>query len=131
VTIDVNECHYKLTGNTTGSDAGATDATVWIECGTSPIVITAALGCEITVPSQTPTSGGVVYANGTENGKSVVEVTATATGITYESHNCAGLVPAHGNDAVYTGHVPITGYEDLGGTLSSPTEGSQIGIEQS
>jgi hypothetical protein len=53
------------------------------------------------------------------------------TGITFTSENCAGLVPAHGNNATYTGHVTFTGFEDLGGTLTAPTEGSQVGVSTS
>jgi hypothetical protein len=136
----MNGCHYKLTGNTTGSDPG-TDATVWIECPAGKtIVITGPLGLEVTVPAQTPTSGGVVYRNLTNHsGGAAVEVEATVTGITYECHpalTCATAgVSTHGNDADYTGTVIATGYTDNPNnptTLPTPvTEGPQVGVSVS
>jgi hypothetical protein len=137
VTIDVNDCHYKLTGETTGSDGG-TDATVWIECPTGQsIQITSSAGPVISVPSQTPTEGGVTYTNVPNHSAagSAVKVTATATGITA---TCAptftcGLagIPSHSNTSKYTGTVTVTGYEDGGGTTTAPTEGSPIPVEWS
>ncbi|HEY5815726.1 MAG TPA: hypothetical protein VIS95_05240 [Solirubrobacterales bacterium] len=135
VTIDVNHCHYVLTGNTTGSDNG-TDATVSIVCGAAgPIKITGPLGCTVSVPSQTPTSGGVVYDNETNHpGGSAIKVTATSTGITFTSTAACGFVgiPSHGNNATYVGSVIATGYTDNVNNsttnLTTIHEGPQVGV---
>ncbi|HEY5815829.1 MAG TPA: hypothetical protein VIS95_05755 [Solirubrobacterales bacterium] len=128
VTVDVNGCHYKLTGNTTGSDSG-TDAIVWIECPAGQVIkITGPLGCSISVPSQTPTSGGVVYDNVSSHpGGSAIKVTATSTGITFTATANCGFVgiPSHGDNATYVGTVTATGYVDKGSEFS---EGSQVGV---
>jgi hypothetical protein len=136
LTWDVNGCHYKLTGNTTGSDGG-TDATTWIECPTGKsIQTTSSAGPVISIPSQTPTEGGVTYTNLPNHpGGSAVKVTMTVTGITSTcapSFTC-GLagIPTHANSLKWTGTMTLTGYEDLGGTLGSPIEGSQIPVEWS
>jgi len=133
-TIDVNGCDYLLTGDTTGSDEGKADAKMSIVCpeGKS-IQITDASGCTVTVPAQAPTEGGVTYTNETENGKGVVKVKATVTGITYTANFVCQLggMSAHGDDAKYTGTVLLTGYEDKGGPTNGDefTEGEQIGVE--
>jgi hypothetical protein len=133
-TIDMNHCHYKLTGNTTQSDEG-TDAVIWVECGEKPIQITTTGygGVVITVPSQTPTTGGVTYENvSNHSGGMAIKVKVTATGLTYSCHPtflCTlGGLPHHGDDATYTGTVIVTGYEDLDGTLTAPTEGNRLPI---
>jgi hypothetical protein len=146
VTIDVNDCHYVLTGNTTGSDNGGTDATVWIQCPTGQsIKITSSLGPVISVPTQTPTEGGVTYTNVPNHegsGQSGVLVTATSTGITATCAPAFGCglagIPTHSNSSKYTGTVQVTGYEDLGtnsvppeDALTTPIEGNKISIEQS
>ncbi len=133
VTIDMNSCDYDLTGKTTGSDGGLTDATISVTCTTAGdhIVITGPLGCKIKVPAQTPTSGGVTYTNLPKHpGGSAIEVIATATGITYTSENCVG-VASEGNDSDYTGTVVVTGYEDTEGLPTPITEGAQIGVSMS
>lgn len=102
VKIDMNGCTYVLTGNTTGSDNG-TDATVWVKCPpNAEIQITAALGCTISVPAQTPTSGGVTYTNNVGSGD--VTVTATVTGITFTTTSACqvGGLPAEANTSDYT-----------------------------
>ncbi len=131
VTIDMNSCDYDLTGKTTGSDGGLTDATISVTCTTTGdhIVITGPIGCRIKVPAQTPTSGGVTYVNKTNHtGGSAIEVKATSTGITYTSENCVG-VASEGNDSDYTGTVVVTGYEDTEGLPTPITEGAQIPVE--
>jgi hypothetical protein len=130
VTIETNSCAYILSGKTTGSDEGLTDATFSVECTTlgDHIVLTAPLGCKIKVPVQTPTSGGVTYTNlPNHTGGSAIEVKITATGVTYTSENCIG-VASEGNDSDYTGSVILTGYEDLDGLPTPITEGNQIGV---
>jgi hypothetical protein len=146
VTIDTNDCHYILTGNTDKEDpadkTGKKDAKVWITCPKDEkgvekeITITGPLGCTIHVPSQTPTEGGVVYDPlPLHTGGSAIKVTATVTGITYTATSQCGLVgiKTEGNDADYTGTVTVTGYEDLKweeeGTKIE--EGKQVGIEVS
>ncbi len=45
VTLDTESCHTRSTGQTTGSDGGQTDATVWMECEAGKSVkITSSLG---------------------------------------------------------------------------------------
>jgi hypothetical protein len=148
VTIDTNDCHYILTGNTTQKDltdktkGTVPDAKVWITCPKDEkgvekeITITGALGCTIHVPSQTPTEGGVVYETlKTHAGGSAVKVTATVTGITYTATSQCGLVgiKTEGNDADYTGTVTVTGYEDLEWAEEGTKikEGLQVPIEVS
>jgi hypothetical protein len=146
VTIDMNGCHYVLTGNTTGADpVGTTDATVWITCpvvgGVQQVIkITqAATGITFQVPPQTPTTGGVTYTNEVVGGKKVVKVKATATGVTTLCHPAfiCGLagVSTHENDATYTGTVVGAGWEDpkKAGEPITPlgAEGTQVNIEVS
>jgi len=137
VTVHVNDCHYRLTGNTTGSDVG-TDATVWIQCPVGKVIqITGAFGCTISVPSQTPTSGGVIYTNATNHtGGAAVTVKATATGITFTTTGPCGLVglPAHGNNAIYTGTLTATGWEDKNlntADLTNVEEGARVPVSVS
>ncbi len=109
-TVNMNGCDYELSGNTTGTDAGATDATVSIICtpSTNEITITTSLGVVLKIPAQTPTSGGVTYVNKV-GGK--VEVKATATGITYtcETAFFCGIngIASAGNSADYIGTVLV------------------------
>jgi hypothetical protein len=133
--FDMNDCHFKLTGSTTGSDGGA-DATVWIECpaGTS-IQITDTRGCTISIPSQTPTSGGVTYANLPNHvGGSAIKIITTLTGITYSTNFTCQFIygmPVESNNVDFIATTILTGYEDLGGTMTAPTEGAQIPIQWS
>jgi hypothetical protein len=138
VTVDMNGCHYDLTGNTTGLDAGFVDATVWITCPAGQAIRITQLGTGVTftIPAQTPTVGGVTYTNlPNHSGGKAVTVKATATGITY---SCAPAFPCfingagtHGNDSDYIGTVTVTGYEDIDGLPTPITEGAQIPIEAS
>lgn len=126
-TIDMNDCEYKLAGNTSGSDGG-TDDKVWIVCPVGKKIIITGPGCEITIPEQTPTEGGVTYkTEPTHPGGSAIKLTATVTAITWESHGSlcplVGLGnPGHGQNADYNGTVIVTGWGDNGGTLTAPTE---------
>lgn len=137
ITVDMNGCHYVLTGNTTGSDNG-TDATVWITCPTGKVIqITQpGTGATITVPPQTPTIGGVAYTNiksPDHAGGSAVTIKSTVTGITYECHGfaCHFGPQTSGQNATYTGHVIVTGYEDKDGLPTPVMEGARVGIEVS
>ena len=137
ITFDVNDCHFKLTGSTTGSDSG-TDATVWIECPTGQsIQTTGPLGCTISIPSQTPTSGGVTYTNLPNHpGGAAIEVKETITGITYTATEACSLagIPTHGNDATTTGTVTLTGYVDNNANttdLTTVNEGAQTPVSVS
>jgi hypothetical protein len=132
--FDMNDCHFKLTGSTTGSDGGA-DAIVWLECpvGTT-LQITDTTGCTISIPSQTPTSGGVTYTNLPNHmGGSAIKILTTLTGITYSTNpTCQFLgLPAEGNNIDFIATTILTGYEDLGGTMTAPSEGAQIPIQWS
>jgi hypothetical protein len=140
ITVDMNGCHYVLTGNTTGEDPPVVgkDATVWITCpGTNKISMTnTGTGVTITIPPQTPTKGGVVYTNLPNHaGGAAIEVHATITGITFECHPtflCTlGGISHHSNDADYTGTLIATCYEDIDGLPTPVTEGKQIGCSVS
>jgi hypothetical protein len=134
MTFDMNDCHYKLTGNTTGSDNG-TDATTWIVCPLGKeIEITGPFGCKTKIPPQTPTMGGVTYTNVPNHpGGAAITVTTTVTGLTYTS-NCYRFAP-HGDDLIFTSWVTLTGYTDNPNNsttdLTTPTEGPQVGISVS
>jgi len=138
VKVDMNDCHYKLTGFTDKEHPALSkkfDAKIWITCPAGKeIVITGPLGCTVKVHEQTPTEGGVVYRNlPLHAGKPAVEVEATVTGITYTS-DCIGI-PAEANNADYNGTVVVTGFEDDSiqnpdpKELTKPVEGLQIPIE--
>jgi len=120
------------------SDNG-TDATIWVECPAGKeIEVTTSFGVTVSVPTQTPTSGGVIYKNlANHTGGSAVEVVATSTGITYTcspAFTCglAGL-GTEGNTGTYVGSVVVTGFEDLSSAvpLTPITEGAQIPISMS
>ncbi len=135
--VKMNGCDYDLTGSTTGSDGGAADATVSITCtGTNKIEIQGPLGCTLSIPAQTPTSGGVTYTNEGAGATRAVTVKATSTGITYTASNACTLVgfSTHGNDADFTGSVTVKGFVDNGSGGPNPdefSEGAQKGIEVS
>lgn len=132
VTIDMNGCHYMLTGSTTGDDPTDTDATVWITCPQNQVIkITQpGTGVTITVAGQTPTMGGVVYHNLSNHpGGAAVQVTATVTGVAYTCHGFAcHFGPGTSGSAKYTGSVTVTGWEDLEGLPTSVKEGARVGI---
>jgi hypothetical protein len=143
LTIDMNGCHYDLSGNTEVTSDG-TDAQIWITCPEvagkrEEIKITSSLGVTLSVPEQTPTAkkGGVVYDNlPTHAGGAAIKVTATVTGITYTcapAFSCAlGGISTEANDAAYTGSVTVTCFkdEDLTKKLTTPVkDGAQTGCE--
>jgi hypothetical protein len=134
VTVDMNGCDFKLTGETTGEDPPVVgkDATVWVECPLGKVIqITGPAGIVISIPAQTPTVGGVTYTN-EAGGK--VKVKATATGVTYTcaSAFACGLagIPTHGNDADYTDEVVISGFVDNNAAhvITPANEGAALGI---
>jgi hypothetical protein len=152
ITVDMNGCHYSLSGNTEVTEDGA-DAQVWITCPqngkggqeeikiTVPELVFEKVPLTISIPEQTPTAkkGGVVYDNlPTHAGGAAIKVTATVTGITYK---CAptflcglGGISTEGNNATYTGTVAITCYKDeneLNKPITPAKEGAQTGCESS
>lgn len=135
LTYDMNGCHERLTGSTTGSDNG-TDATVWIECPEGKVIkITGPQMCTVEIPGQTPSSGGVTYTNLPNHaGGSAIKVIMTMTGLTYKAPGifCAMLgFPAHGTDLHYRGSISLTGYEDKNlntTTLTPASEGARVPI---
>lgn len=124
VTVDMNGCDYLLTGSTISSDG--TDATASIICpGGQEIKLTSG-SCTLGIQAQTPTSGGITYTNGRENGKRTFMVYQTFTGVTYTTTGSScGSLPKEGNDIDITASITFTGYEDLGGLK----EGVQVGVE--
>jgi hypothetical protein len=138
VTIDMNGCGYVVNGETSGKDVSdRTDATVWIECFEGKaITITSSLGIKLTVPPQTPTKGGVTFANVVNHaGGNAVKMTITATGITTiceEAFGC-GLsgIPTHSNDYEYDGDVTMTAYENTEGLPTPVTEGARTSVSAS
>jgi hypothetical protein len=139
VTVEMNGCDYDISGETTGEDPiGSFDATVWITCpGANKIQVTyAPLGVTLSIPAQTPTSGGVTYKNLVNHaGASAIEARMTATGFEY---SCAPAticmlagIPANGKTVDYTGTLVATCYEDLEGLPTPITEGKQVGCSVS
>jgi hypothetical protein len=117
-TVRMNGCDYVLTGETTGSDGGNTDATVSIVCpGSEQIEIETPGTCTIHIHAQTSTSGGVTYTNGTgSNGEPDVTVHATVTGITYSTTGplCfIGGLPTEGNQADYNETITVEAPEGI------------------
>jgi hypothetical protein len=137
-TVDTAGCGYTINGETTGRDInGGTDATVWIECeGANVIQMTSSLGIIITVPSQTPTKGGVIFTNVANHaGNSAVKLTMTLTGITAfcdPAFTC-GLagIPTHSNAYEYTGDVTMTAFKDVEGLPTPVTEGERVSLTTS
>jgi hypothetical protein len=131
-TVSMEGCDYDLTGSTTGSDGGKTDATVWVTCPAGKeIKMTTNSGCNFKVPGQTSTSGGVTYVN-EPGGK--VKAVMTSTGVTYTTEGAlcalAGF-PSEGNNADYIGTVVLSGFQDNGGNTEPFTEGNAVVIEVS
>ena len=105
------------------------------------IQITSSLGVTLSIPAQTPTTGGVSYTNvANHDGNSAVAVKATVTGITT---TCAGTflctlggIAHHSNQYQYTGDVTMTAYEDdkgpeVTGCSTPVTEGPRISLQSS
>jgi hypothetical protein len=131
--VAMNGCDYELTGTTTGLDAGKTDATVSVICPVGKkIEIKTTAGCTVSVPTQTPTVGGVAFTNKVPvAGKVTIDI--TATGVTYSTNfacQLAGL-SAEANDALFTGTVVTEGFVDTSGTVAADNavEGASKSIE--
>lgn len=140
VRVDMNGCNYLLTGDTTKEDGGKTDAEFKIECPENK-EIELTNNCKVKIPAQTPTTGGITYANGTDNGKGDVTVTFTVTGLTYTAEgsfcSVAGIVPSQADTLDLIGTMTVTGYEDKCEVGKCPEngdefkEGEQVSIEVS
>jgi hypothetical protein len=129
-TVSMEGCDFDLTGSTTGSDGGATDATTSLTCPAGKEVKYATNGgCTLTFPAQTPTEGGVTYVN-EPGGK--VRVNVTDTGFTYTSEGalCAlAGIASEANSVDYADTVVLSGFEDHGGTTEPFSEGAAVSIE--
>jgi hypothetical protein len=140
VRVDMNGCNYLLTGDTTQEDGGKADAEVKIECPEGK-EIEFTNNCKVKIPAQAPTSGGVTYTNGTDNGKGDVTVTFTLTGLTYTAEgsfcSVAGIVPSESDTLDLIGTMTVTGYADQCEVGKCPEngdefkEGGQVSIEVS
>ncbi len=136
VRVDMNGCDYVLTGNTTQEDGGKADAEVSIVCPEGK-AIRITNNCEITIPGQTPTGGGVTYVNGTENGKGDVTINQTLTGLKFTAKGVCSLVgiPNEGSNLDLVGTMTVTGYENTCEVGKCPIngdefkEGAQVSIE--
>jgi hypothetical protein len=110
--VNMNGCDYDLSGTTTGSDVGKTDATVSVLCEPNHeiSISLSEIGVTLEIPAQTPTVGGATYTN-TANGK--VDAKVTATGVTYTctpAFVCGlGGIPSEGNNADYNDEVEVSG----------------------
>jgi hypothetical protein len=130
-TINMNGCAYLLTGLTDAKHNGVnnTHAQVHIVCPAGAhIKVTTGGVCDLLIPTQTPTEGGIKFTNQAGPPKDVL-LDITVTGITYTSTGgfCGFFgVSAEGNNATYTGTVTVKGFKDTNGL-----EGTQIGLEQS
>jgi hypothetical protein len=119
--VTMEGCTYDVTGTTTGTDAGGTDATVSLTCPVGKVVVIhfPEFGITFTIHEQTPTSGGFTYTNTTlpPNNKKVIDVKATVTGTTYTCEPAflceLGGVPAEGNNADYTGDVTVSSVNNI------------------
>ena len=111
--VTPTSCDYRFTSEI---PAGREHAEVHIECTTAGDEIDweakflgVFLPC-ITVPAQTPTGGGVTYAN---SGTDHIKVKATVTGIKYtEDMPCGNNTNV--NDGTYSGEVTVSGKEPGG-----------------
>jgi hypothetical protein len=75
--------------------------------------------CEMTIPEQTPTSGGVTYEAGTSAGKKDVTANVTVSGIHFTTHGLCQLVAGQPTDftwgnMTYTGKITFTGTNAAG-----------------
>jgi hypothetical protein len=134
LTIAMNDCHYRLTGDTDAKDFEQTDATFSIQCPENKAIETTLSGCPLKIPSQTPTAGGVTYANlPNHSGGSAIQVTTTVTGITYTAPELCTVIgiPPVGDEFDIIGTIVLTAYQDPGGTMTAPTEGARAPISVS
>lgn len=125
--VDTDGCHYRFTAETVGEHGR-----VHVECeaGKEILVTVPELGVTLTIPTQTPTGGGVHYTNvgGTSDGD--IKAKATVTGISYTCKPallCAlGGVASSGTDGTYTTgkEVTVKAFEDL----NTPENTNKTGV---
>jgi len=105
--VQMTSCDYLLT-----SEKSGIDAPVHIRCSTpgDHIHLKATfLGTELnclTIPSQTPTGGGLSYHNIGASPRTLT-IEATVTGVEYTEKGVCGSAVA--NDGIYTGNVLVRG----------------------
>jgi hypothetical protein len=134
MTVDMNGCDFDLTGNTTQSDPPVVgnDAVVSLTCPVgAEVVITTNVGCNLKMPAQTPTTGGVRYTNKTA---STVEVDVTSTGVTYTTEGalCGFLgLASEANNADYIDTVVMSSNAWVSGTKHPFTEGAAGTVQTS
>jgi hypothetical protein len=109
-TITTDGCNYIISGDTDENG----HAGVEIECDEGK-EITVDTACTIHIPPQTPTGGGVSFANGV-SGQDDVTVNATVTGIhSTVTHSFActlgGIAPGTHTGGTYEGSVTVKGYK--------------------
>jgi hypothetical protein len=118
VIVDMNGCDYLLTGETNRTHDEKATAEVHIECENEgeEIETTGSSGCDIDIPAQTPTAGGVTYTQSEDaEGTKTITVDAHVTGITYTSTGFACVlagISSEANNLDYAGTVEITGHEE-------------------
>jgi hypothetical protein len=133
-TVDMNGCDFDLTGNTTQTDPPVVgnDAVVSLTCPVgAEVVITTNVGCNLKMPAQTPTQGGVTYTN---KGATQVEVKVTSTGVTFTTEGalCGFLgLPSEGNTADYNDTVVMSATTWVSGTKHPFTEGAAGTVQTS
>jgi hypothetical protein len=127
-TVDMNGCAFILT---IPNEADVHNP-LHIECptgagaithngvaNTKAIVITTPGVCEITIPEQTPTGGGVTYAAGTSGGRKDITVNATISGIHYTTHGLCQSISGKATeftwaDGTYAGQITLNGTNSKG-----------------
>jgi hypothetical protein len=128
VEVKTNGCEFKFTVRQ--KDLATKHSTVHILCATNldkdlhmyaaknerrnMIEIEAEGLCNITIPEQTPTKGGIIYKTGGAAGKTHdVDVTATVEGIHSTKHGlCNMFDPTNKTftEGIYTGQVTVKGF---------------------
>jgi hypothetical protein len=129
-TVDINGCAFILTI----PNAPNVNNPVHVECpttgsivhngfnNTKVIIVTVPGLCEITIPEQTPTGGGVKYEPGTSGGKKDLTVNANVTGIHYTTHGNCQILSGKATDFTWTdgsyvGKVTVSGTNNAGGIV--------------
>ena len=116
IRVTMTSCDYKFTSEV---PAGREHAELHIECTTAGDEIdweAKFLGVFVQclkVPPQTPTGGGVTYAN---SGIDHIKIKATVTGIKYTEVGACG--PGTANDGAYFGEVTVSGKDTEGNTAT-------------
>jgi hypothetical protein len=115
-TATVNTAGASLTLTATHSTFGdglGSDITVDVN---GPIIITTAVGCTLTIPSQSNKGGGTSIqsqnidttgANTTSTSPWGAKITATSLSLTYTTHGSCPGIAEHGNDSFFTGSVYV------------------------